>query len=1435
MDYSFADYLIHKYSSFLDPFSMTEINTERLCYPVSYANEDMIKGLESINKGKDMEDDILVRQSILKDFPDFEKAGNFDSFIADGAAHILNNKNKEPIVQLIGMPKTGKTSLLKKIVFISALQLKANPNSFVPVLVNSEIFAQASITGKMELIEACFTQFEEFEAYLREKFFAGKIILLLDEMQRVGGLNVKIVEWIFALKTFVNIPLCVFSSRYAGYTPIINVPVLVLDIYPIKLQIAMAQHMLSELQFDRFIEKATSNNSNFSEFASTPYLFSLLLEMFRWGIVGIENNTSRGKLFYFAIRYLLAELDQCKYWQGIELLAADMLLRDTKIFNLYDLKNLELEEIWFDIKDLDLFLPHEDAAKLNTPKASEIDENSNVSNDEAIGEIKDTPLMPSLKGEEAKDATPKWVSNSKENYITYQIARNCIEKDIFNSFYNEGYRFVHLRYVEILTAQYYVNQVEDSLLHTNTGFLMESSAFQKAFNNCFPNNFLFSRRYREVLLLFASICSENIFENLIKYLLNKGTFEHCYIAEILLKERGYSPNHRPLLNKFKQDKQELCKKNFVKAFWHPSSFMRKITKCEALENGFSESELAILVNKNSENLLKNMPWLYLKQLSRYSKETNTTLVKSLFSRLLEITLQIISSGSKPSISKIILHKVLLSMLISVFDRDEINSVNQSFSQSFIAPASSEDPKVSEEITVRISFDKLKIPRNELTMIERIGSSHKLVLALDELVQNSSAIDVNSCVRLLILLGCSISRIHNAISCRFQKFTEHFEKIEVLKVLKILGFVTQQTIEIPLICLQNTGELKSLSKEILKLLNVEKLKKYAISILMKDDSSSFKLLLALRALKFTRRPNIDEEVLYLLVQFIDHYCLELRYEAISSLYGLLKSGEFLENAQLQKILAASPHVLRDRLKLIKYDVNLRIISLKCLVSLWICLDKGRKETNSSAMHHILVKDYIHTNFIVGNITIILNLLKEFLSKSSEERIAAWKSLHKMSPILSELEGTDYDFFLQEMFCALDKNHTKEEKIIILILTNNEIHSNHKHDFVELLLNVSFDKNKDLLDPICSLLVRWSETNSLKSLISPLIQIGEDLGNTLEKLQLLIDCLDDYQDFTFTHANYKNILNWHKSLINQLAENMHWPAKLFPHCNQLLDISADPSFFQNDSLPEISGYYPDMDSSMPKVSMDSANSDQDEAAPPIDILYQLALAGIRSDGLKYWILWYLRNCYFIEDFFKAAKSWSLISGQKDFYNPQVEIILIKLLQEYPDETCAIVEHLKFKSDSFSLKIIDIMVKGKAVSEICRKALSSCMELNTSVPLEEVYKMLWITTGDIKHLFFLNKCAVRVMKNILITTDNQLNSVLKALSSSGCSLLVQPIWVYIIGQIKQRSSYTLSQYTVGIMENSTSWDCKYLLSRFKILGLLPVDPLQKECGSSMSTKKI
>lgn len=75
-----------------------------------------------------------------------------------------------------------------------------------------------------------------------------------------------------------------------------------MELFPLKLQINLGQNLLSELQFERFVEWIVGNSAIYTEFACTPYTFSLLLDLFRWGVVGADCVFARGKFYLIALK-----------------------------------------------------------------------------------------------------------------------------------------------------------------------------------------------------------------------------------------------------------------------------------------------------------------------------------------------------------------------------------------------------------------------------------------------------------------------------------------------------------------------------------------------------------------------------------------------------------------------------------------------------------------------------------------------------------------------------------------------------------------------------------------------------------------------------------------------------------------------------------------------------------------------------------------------------------------------------------------------------------------------------------------------------------------------------------------------------------------------------------------------------------------------------
>lgn len=623
------------------------------------------------------------------------------------------------------------------------------------------------------------------------------------------------------------------------------------------------------------------------------------------------------------------------------MLSSEIVSRDIKEFSYLDIQKLGFADRWNIIKQLLIFVKVESEVcekQSVGPLSDEEYYRESIDAETGIGEVKDTPLFHAIKNNKGEKLAFKVIKSPKESELNDHYSRTYIDRDSAECL--ELYRFSNLRFAEVMSAHNLVNQIEDLISQFGGAFIMESSAFQKAFNQCLPKNYLYSRKFREVITFFGTICSENIFENFIKYLLADNTIENCHLAERLLKERNQSSKFRHLINKLKQLKFELSRKQFLRNFANPSPIVRRICKCEALESGLSDNELQTIMNRSFESYLKMTNWLFLKQSAQLFSDTNSRQTRIVLSRILEITHDMIQMSNKGNPYKSIILRAHLSLLLASFEKAD-NSQNSSSScttppSSISVSANSQDllDKGSEESTIRISFDRMKLPRRDSINLQQIGSINKVISALLEALKVCESIDVNLVVKILILLGCSVGQIHSALAGRFFNLAERCNKLEVLQVLRDLGFVTQHTVDIPLLCIDYQRDIKQKAKEILRLLNAGKLKKYAMNVLVKEDVQPVKSILALRALGFASSFELDEEVVHFLVQFIDHYDPLYRLEALKSLYCLISSSSKAQNndPQIRKVLAATPHVIRDRLKLHKYSSQLRVASLKALVML-----------------------------------------------------------------------------------------------------------------------------------------------------------------------------------------------------------------------------------------------------------------------------------------------------------------------------------------------------------------------------------------------------------------------------------------------------------------------------------------------------------------------
>ena len=1411
MENSYVEFLISKLATFRDPISMSEISTEMLCYPVSFLNSEQLKSLET-EMNHDPEEDQLTGTSLAHDLPKEESANYHHPNITDGAAHILLNKVREPLVTLLGMPKIGKSSLLRKIALMAAQERLSCPEKPVPVLVDLKKALAPDISSKMEFVEACLSQYEEFEAFLREELFQGRLILLLDGLDSIGCLKYRLAEWIKALRNFVSLPLCVCAGRFSGFIEIGSVARV--ELFPLKLQISMAQNMLSELQLERFVDYITAEESKFYECASTPFLFSVLVELFRWGVIGTGENTCRAKLYILAIRHLLGKQGTLDTLKLLEQLASDLFMRETKDFTVLDIKRMGLEENWVSISDLPVFIKFS-----NEPgKVSFVCSDSGICKENEEENFRE-PSIAGIRGKSQVDTTPQRFSNSTESFLAYQLARSFIEKDTEQT---QFYRFAHLRFQEVLCAQYYYSQIEDSLSQFAGTFVMESTAFQKVFSQVLPVNFFYSRKYREVLLLLGSMCTESIFENLVKFLLSSYCLENCHLAERLIKERGDLKNYRPLINKLRQIKQEICKKEFSKGFWHPSNTVRRICWSEALSNGITENELHLIIQKNLEKVIKTH-WFNLKQLSLIFSESGNKALRLILNKLQEVTSEALNLASRNQPYNSMTQNVYLSLLIGMFEKPELP---QSTNSSYASPASS--PQVDftqcEEATIKISFDRTRLKSNSVLPQQLV--SNKLINNLLESLYTLKGADVFLIVKGLILLGCGMSQIHSNLAKGFLMLGDKCDRKGVLRVLRDLGFVTQHTVDIPLLCLSESQPIKDQAKEILRLLNVAKLKKYSMNVLQKDEVKPAKAVLALRALGFAVRFELDEEVVHFLVQFIDHHDLSYRLEALQSLNKLLKfTASSKQSPLVRRALATSPHLLKDRLRLSQYQKTLKSLTLKCLVSLWVALDKGETELYYNEMQHILVEEALGTSFLVGTAEGMVSYIKPFiLSSDSGEKTTGWKCLLHMKP-LEEIESETWNQLLDWIKKAIFEDWTAYKIYALKIVEASDPQPSLKNELLEPLLEIIYNSTKEEVEWIAKILYKWKAVNSLKqklpSISEPYLNIStiSTLVQTIEKKIEMDFCyvteISDSPEEQDRLLDFKQLSNQYKSLVNHLAEYLHCPAKSSHfYKNEFLDISADPSFYKEESVNE----------SFLDIEEHYSSAIED---PGIHEIYELLKAGVRSDALRYWVIHYIKKSELLEELKLAAESWSILNPTMPFCFAQMESSLLKYS---PKDTAEIVQRLNISSDKLSLYFLKSLASGDLEPELAGPVLMQCLELQSSAPLEELCKLLnfYEDRG-------VQKCASRVLECLRLKEDTQLNSCIQALSSTHCGVFIQPIWEYWITKLIENPSYIIPFKSQIVLENTQNWDTRFLLRWARILGILKVEFCANESTTSLPTRKM
>ena len=102
---------------------------------------------------------------------------------------------------------------------------------------------------------------------------------------------------------------------------------------------------------------------------------------------------SRGKLYYLATKHLLGRFDTPQHLQAFEILATDLLLRDAKIFNYFDAKNLNIEHLWPDLKASQLLLIQSETRKSLSDSSEDELFRESLEGESGIGEVKESLML----------------------------------------------------------------------------------------------------------------------------------------------------------------------------------------------------------------------------------------------------------------------------------------------------------------------------------------------------------------------------------------------------------------------------------------------------------------------------------------------------------------------------------------------------------------------------------------------------------------------------------------------------------------------------------------------------------------------------------------------------------------------------------------------------------------------------------------------------------------------------------------------------------------------------------------------------------------------------------------------------------------------------------------------------------------------------------
>jgi len=1442
---SYAEQLIGELATFIDPFSKAELRTELQCYPISFLPHEHPQWWE-----RDLDDDQQLWASLQKDLPETEQRFSSPVLISDGAAYLFNNSSKLGLVALLGAPGLGKTSLLRKLTLLQAQEARCCSTALVPLLVDLRTLAPQlkQTSNMMEFLELCVGQYEEFEAFLRHQWLNKQVALLLDGLEYTESAQRRVCEWVSSLASVYSAPLIVLSSRISGFCGLPKAELVRVELLPLKLQLNAAQYLLSEMQFERFVEAVTGSQAHFSEFASTPVMLGLLLDLFRWGQVGAEKELSWGRLLDLALRHLVSAQLPASTWTSLETLGLEVLRSGLKDFTVADLQRQGLKGKWECLADVSALFHRLDRGSSSQsltalPDLSDEDcVPAMVDAEEAIGTVRESTYR---ADKHHRESTPQTVSLTRDTLLNYQAARSFIAPT--DSEGGEVYRFAHLRFAEVLAARYIHSQVLDLVAGASGHFVMESSLYSHAFGDSVLGAVLFNRAFRETVMIFCSLCSDAVFENLVKFLLGRRKLEYVYLAYRALRERGHFAKFRPLINKMQQLMAASARKQFAQGYCHPSSSVRNLVMAQCQEANLSDTEQTALALKHSERVLGS--WVQVRHLKDWCREGSRAVCKVLMKQLASTAVDMVVAAGKHQSVSVNLFTELCSLLVRLLDDQGDKSLGASFPSSAsssslnspssystpIEPARTERPPDADH-TMRITFDRFHMPElhqgaERLSSLEQKTQSYLL-----EVLVKCEAVDLQLTTRLLYLLRCPRNVVHLSLATRVQTLGTRANVMSVLSVVKDLGFVTQHSIDMLLESMDSQNSAAAC--DILRQLNVAKLKNYAVAVVAKDAPQDAKVRLALRALAFTCRYEVDEEVVHLLAQFADHYSPNLRLEALNSLHYLLtncstvaREKATIQSPAVRRALASLPHVLKDRLRLQKYPMDLQRASLKLLVALWVALDRAQEDTHWNEMKHVLVPEQQTSSLLVGSQNALVSLLSRQLRADEVEiRLAVWQGLRSMDLATLPLTEDSRERLLSMVKESLADIEESVQLAALKFLKRLPLDAI-SFDALKQELKLSlFSSRSVVLKQVTKIFYRAQQVEELRRSFPSLVaSCPLDLCSALENFAVVTETIQSdfhtglldrdlvlkFEDLPKDTGNAwqcRALVNQFKALVNCVAEGLQPPGargSLSGRRMELLELSLDPSFIRGDTSDSSE------DPEEPRQNSSQNTEVEDGSAlPPLSLCHTLLKAGVRTEALRLWVMWHLARSSGAVALVQAATCVALLDEAIEV--PGLESVLLASCWEDADSVALCVVSLSFRSDPVAMALLNALRGGQLRTEQTVLALGKALELRTAQCLELLLDSVDFTHEDAELSKRVQRKSAQVLETLSLSSEEQFRTVLEVLCRRPSGLALQPAWHFLLRQLSDNPAYILPQDCQRLLVAAHTWEGRLLRRWTRRLGL-------------------